>query len=111
MDLIAEIVGLLVVAVIGAMAVGLSHKYSKRPVGEFPGMGTLNVPCDPALHTDFLNALTGEKIQFIPPTQPTPVNKSSDNTQYSPLCVVQVAEKDYERAKKILAGFQGKWFS
>jgi hypothetical protein len=111
MDLIAEIVGLLVVAVIGAIAVGLSHKYSRRPVGEFPGMGRLNVPCDPALHTDFLNALTGEKIHFIPPTQAMPATMSPDKMQDSPLCVVQVAEKDYERAKKILAGFQGKWFS
>lgn len=78
---------------------------------EFPGMGKLHVPCDPALHTDFLNALTGEKIQFIPPTQPTSVKMSPDKTQDSPVCVVQVAEKDYERAKRILVGFQGKWFS
>ena len=80
-------------------------------MGEFPGMGTLKVPCDPDLHTDFLNALRREKIQFIPPIEPKPLNTSPGTAQDSPLCVVQVAEKDYQRAKQILDGFQGKWFS
>jgi hypothetical protein len=109
MELVANIVGLVVVAVIAAIAIALSNKYSRRRMGEQPAMGRLNVPCDPVLHTDFLNALTGEKIQFVPPTQPEPSPTNSNKTQDSPMCVVLVAEKDYSRAEQILVGVQRKW--
>jgi len=109
MELVANIVGFVVVAVIAAIAIGLSTKYSRRRAGEPPAMGKLNVPCDPVLHTDFLNALTGEKIQFVPPTQSEPSPIHSNKTQDSPMCVVLVEEKDYARAEQILAGFQRKW--
>ena len=111
MELVANIVGLIVVAVIAAIVIGFSNKYARRRMGGLPTMGKLNVPCDPALHTDFLNALTGEKIQFVPPTQAEPVSINSGNTQDSPMCVVLVAETDYARAEQILVGFQQKWFS
>ena len=111
MELVANIVGLIVVAVIAAVVIGLSNKYSKRRMSGLSAMGKLNVPCDPALHTDFLNALTEEKIQFVPPTQVEPVPITSSNRQDSPLCVVLVAETDYARAEQILVGFQQKWSS
>jgi hypothetical protein len=109
MELVANIIGIVVVAVIAAIAIVLSNKYSRRRVGEPPAMGKLNVPCDPDLHTDFLNALTGENIQFVPPTQSEPSHTNSDKTQDSPMCVVLVPEKDYARAEQILVGFQRKW--
>lgn len=111
MELVANIVGLIVVAVIAAVVIGLSNKYSRRRVGELSAMGKLTVPCDPGLHTDFLNALTEEKIRFVPPTQSEPSNSSLGKTQDSPMCVVLVAEKDYARAEQILVGFQHKWSS
>jgi hypothetical protein len=111
MELVANIVGLIVVAVIAAVVIGLSNKYSRRRVGELPAMGKLTVPCDPDLHTDFLNALTGEKIQFVPPTQSEPSHSNSGKMQDSPMCVVLVAEKDYARAEQILVGFRQKWSS
>ena len=109
MELVANIVGFVVVAVIAAIAIGLSNKYSRRRAGGPPAMGKLNVPCDPDLHTDFLKALTGEKIEFVPPTQSEPSPLNSNTTQDSPMCVVLVEEKDYARAEQILAGFQRKW--
>jgi len=109
MELVANIVGLVVVAVIAAIVIGLSNKYSKRRAGGLSAMGKLNVPCDPDLHADFLNALTGENIQFVPPTQSDPSHINSGKTQDSPTCVVLVAEKDYARAEQILVGFQQKW--
>ena len=111
MELIANIVGLAVVAVIAAIVIMLSNKYSRRRAGGLPRMGKLTVPCDPHVHADFLNALTGEKIQFVPPTQSEPSQSHSGNTQDSPMCVVLVAETDYARAEQILAGFQRKWSS
>jgi hypothetical protein len=111
MELIANIVGLVVVAVIAAIAIGFSNKYTRRRVGGLSAMGKLNVPGDPALHTDFLNALTGEKIQFVPPTETAPLPVNAGKTQDSPMCVVLVAETDYARAQQILVGFQRKWFS
>jgi hypothetical protein len=111
MELVANIVGLVVVAVIAAVVIGLSNKYSKRRVGGLSAMGKLNVPCDPDLHTDFLNALTGEKIQFVLPTQSEPSHMSPGKTQDSSMCAVLVAEKDYARAEQILVGFQQKWSS
>jgi hypothetical protein len=111
MELIANIVGLIVVAVIAAIAIGFSNKYTRRRVGGVPSMGKLNVPCDPALHADFLNVLTGEKIQFVPPTQSAPSQSNSGKTEDSPMCVVLVAETDYARAEQILLGFQKKWAS
>ena len=109
MELVANIIGLVIVAVIAAIAIGISNKYARRRGGEQPVMGRLTVPCDPVLHTDFLNALTGEKIEFVPPRQSEPPPINSDKTQDPPLCVVLVAEKDYARAGQILAGFQRKW--
>ncbi|THI82898.1 MAG: hypothetical protein CAF41_015205 [Nitrospira sp. CG24A] len=109
MELVANIVGLIVVAVIAAIAIGFSNKYARRRMGGLSAMGKLNVPCDPALHTDFLNVLTGEKIQFVPPTQAELSPNSSGNTQDSPMCVVLVAETDYARAERILVEFQQKW--
>ncbi|NWF73717.1 MAG: hypothetical protein HXY51_11850 [Nitrospirae bacterium] len=109
MELVADIIGLVVVAVIAAIAIGLSNKYSRKRVGGLSGLGKLNVPCDPVFHTEFLNALTGEKIQFVPPTQSEPSPIHSGKTQDSPMCVVLVAEKDYARAQQILVGFQRKW--
>jgi hypothetical protein len=109
MELIAKIVGLAVVAVIAAIVIMLSNKYSRIRAGGLPAMGKLTVPCDPVLHSDFLNALTGEKIQFVPPTQSDPSPVNSNKTQDSPMCVVLVAEKDYARAGQILVGFQQKW--
>ena len=111
MELVADIVGLVVVAVIAAIAIGLSNKYARKRAGGLPAMGKLTVPCDPALHTEFLNALTGEKIQFVPPTQAAPLPIHAGKTQDSPLCVVLVPETDYARAEQILVGFQRKWFS
>jgi len=111
MELVANIVGLIVVAVIAAVVIGLSNKYSRRRVGELPAMGKLNVPCDPGLYTDFLDALAEKKIQFVPPTQPEPSHIHSGKTQDSPMCVVLVAEKDYAQAEQILVGFQHKWSS
>lgn len=111
MELVANIVGLVVVAVIAAMVIALSNKYSRRRMGASPAMGKLNVPCDPDLYTDFLNALSGEKIQFVPPTQSEPSPIHSDNTLDSPMCVVLVAEKDHARAEQILVEFQRKWCS
>jgi hypothetical protein len=109
MELVANIVGFVVVALIAAIAIGLSSKYSRKRVGGLSGLGKLKVPCDPVLHTDFLNALTGEKIQFVPPTQSEPSPINTNKTQDSPMCVVLVAEKDYARAEQILVGFQQKW--
>jgi len=111
MELVANIVGLIVVAVIAAIVIGFSNKYARKRMGGLPAMGKLNVPCDPALHSDFLNALSGEKIQFVPPTQAESSSNNSGNTQDSPMCVVLVAEKDYARAERILVGFQQKWSS
>ena len=111
MELIANIVGLAVVAVIAAIVIMLSNKYSRRRAGGLSAMGKLTVPCDPDLHADFLNALTGEKIQFVPPTQSEPSQSHSGNIQNSPMCVVLVAETDYVRAEQILTGFQQKWSS
>jgi hypothetical protein len=111
MELVANIVGLIVVAAIAAIVIGFSNKYARRRMGGLPAMGKLNVPCDPALHTDFLKALTGEKIQFVPPTRAEPLSTNSGNTQKSPLCVVLVAETDYARAERILVEFQQKWSS
>jgi hypothetical protein len=111
MELIANIVGLVVVAVIASIAIAFANKYSRRRGAGLPAMGKLNVPCDPALYTDFLNALTGEKIQFVPPTQAKPAAIDSGNILNSPMCVVQVAETDYARAEQILVGFQRKWLS
>jgi hypothetical protein len=112
MELIANIVGLVVVAMIAALVIAVSNKYSRRRMAASPAMGKLNVPCDPDLHTDFLNALTGEKIQFVPPTQSesAPV-QYSNNAQDASICVVLVAEQDHARAEQILVGFQRKWFS
>ena len=111
MELVANIVGLIVVAVIAAIVIGVSNKYArKRMVGLSP-TGKLNVPCDPAIHTDFLNALTGEKIQFVPPAQAESSPNNSGNKQDSRMCVVLVAETDYARAERILVGFQQKWSS
>jgi hypothetical protein len=109
MELVANIVGLIVVAAIAAIVIGFSNKYARKRMGGLSAMGKLNVPCDPALHTDFLNALTGEKIQFVPPTQAEPLSKNSGNTKESPMCVVLVAETDYARAERILVEFQRKW--
>lgn len=111
MELVANIVGFVVVALIAGIAIWVSNKYSRKRAAGSPAMGKLNVPCDPGLHTDFLNALTGEKIEFVPPVQSSPSNMSSGKTQDSPMCVVLVAEKDYARAEQILAGFQKKWSS
>lgn len=111
MELVANIVGLIVVAVIAAVVIGLSNKYSKRRMGGLSAMGKLTVPCDPDLHTDFLNALTEEKIQFVPPTPSGPSHIHSGKTQDSPMCVVLVAEQDYARAEQILVGFQQRWSS
>jgi hypothetical protein len=111
MELIAKIVGLAVVAVIAAIVIMLSNKYSRIRAGGLPAMGKLTVPCDPHVHADFLNALTGEKIQFIPPTQPVPLPVNTGKAQDFPMCVVLVAETDYARAQQILVGFQRKWFS
>jgi hypothetical protein len=109
MEQVANIVGFVVVAVIAAIAIGLSHKYSRKRVGGLSGLRELKVPCDPVLHTDFLNALTGEKIQFVPPTQSEASPIHSNKAQDSPMCVVLVGEKDYARAEQILVGFQRKW--
>ncbi len=111
MELIANIVGLVVVAMIAALVIAVSNKYSRMRMAASPAMGKLNVPCDPDLHTDFLNALTKDKIQFVPPTQSEPAPIHSNNTQDSPMCVVLVAEQDYVRAEQILVGFQRKWCS
>jgi hypothetical protein len=112
MELIANIVGLVVVAMIAALGIAVSNKYSRRRMAASPALGKLNVPCDPDLHTDFLNALTEDKIQFVLPTQsePSPV-QYSNNAQGSPMCVVLVAEQDHARAEQILVGFQQKWCS
>lgn len=111
MELIANIVGLAVVAVIAAIVIMLSNKYSRRRAGGLSTMGKLMVPCDPHVHADFLNALTGEKIQFVPPTQAAPLPVNAGKAQDSSMCVVLVAETDYARAQQILVGFQRKWFS
>jgi len=109
MELIANIIGLSIIAGIAAIAIWLSNRYARRRVGEPLAVRRLKVPCDPVLHTDFLNALTGEKIQFVPPTQPEPSPTQSNQAQDPPLCVVLVAEEDYARAEQILVGFQRKW--
>lgn len=111
MELVANIVGLIVVAIIAAIVIGLSNKYARRRMGALPAMGKLNVPCDPVLLTDFLKALTEEKIQFVPPTQVEAVPLNSSNPQDSSMCVVLVAETDYARAERILVEFQRKWSS
>lgn len=111
MELIANIIGIVVIVVIAVIAIGLSNRYARRRMGGLPAMGKLNVPCDPDLHTDFLNALTGEKIRFVPPTQAEPVPKASGNQRDLPMCVVLVAEADLARAEQILVGFQQKWLS
>ena len=111
MELVANIVGLVVVAIIAALVIALSNKYSRMRMAASLAMGKLNVPCDPDLHTDFLTALTKENIQFSPPTQSEPSPIHSDNTQDLPICVVLVAEKDHARAEQILVGFQQKWCS
>ena len=111
MELVANIIGFAVVAAIAVIAIALSNKYARRRVGGLPAMGKLNVPCDPDLHTDFLNALTGEKIRFVPPSQAEPVPVTLGNTRDLPMCVVLVAETDLARAEQILVGFQRKWFS
>ena len=110
MELIANLIGSVVIAVIAIIAIGLSKKYARRRVGEVPAMGKLNVPCDPDLHTDFLNALTGEKIRFVPPTQAEPGPLTLGAKRDLPMCAVLVAEADLARAEQILAGFQQKWF-
>ena len=110
MELIANLIGIVVIAVVAIIVIGLSKKYGRRRVGEVPAMGKLNVPCDPDLHADFLNALTGEKIRFIPPTQAEPVPLAIGDQRDLPMCVVLVAEADLMRAEQILAGFQQKWF-
>ncbi len=110
MELIANIIGLIVVGVIAAIAIGLSNKYGRRRVGEVAAMGKLNVPCDPDLHTDFLDALTREKIRFVPPTQAEPAPPTLGDKRDLPMCVVLVAETDLARAEHILAGFQQTWF-
>ena len=111
MELVANIVGLIVIAAIAAVVIGFSNKYAKKRMGGLPAMGKLDVPCDPALHIDFLEALKGEKIQFVPPAQAEPMPIDSSNRQDSPMCVVLVAEADYARAKRILVEFQRKWSS
>jgi hypothetical protein len=110
MELIANLIGIVVIAVVATIAIGISKKYARRRVGEVPALGKLNVPCDPDLHTDFLNALTGEKIRFVPPTQVEPVPLTLGDKRDLPMCVVLVAEADLARAEQILAGFQQKWF-
>ena len=109
MELVANLIGFVVIGVIAVIAITLSNKYARRRIGEPVTLGKLNVPCDPVLHNDFLNALTEEKIRFVPPTQSEASPMHSDKTQDSPMCVVLVAEKDYARAEQILVGFQQKW--
>jgi hypothetical protein len=112
MELVANIVGLVVVAMIAALVIAVSNKYSRMRMAASPAMGKLNVPCDPDLHTDFLNALTEDKIQFVLPTQSEPsLVQYSNNAQDSPMRVVLVAEQDHARAEQILVGFQRKWYS
>ena len=111
MELVANIIGFAVVAAIAVIAIALSNKYARRRVGGLPAMGKLNVPCDPVLHTDFLNALTGEKIRFVPPSQAEPVPVTLGNQRDLPMCIVLVAETDLARAEQILVEFQRKWFS
>ena len=66
--------------------------------------------CDADLHTDFLNALKREKIQFIPPVQPDEFNVNPYSSTQLPVCFVLVAEKDYGRAEQLRSQFLEKLY-
>ncbi len=74
-------------------------------------MGRINVSCDPELLSEYVKALSRERVQFLPPAEPDPPMPYPYGSYHREnRCFILVIEEDLQRAERILAEVDRKFY-